>query len=563
MKRWISVVALVLTLRGLAFAEYGWQVDGGSPKRGSFSMNEDGVKLDSDVSENIQVVNVSFQTNENRKLLFTFISKNVAPRRATGIRAAYQHDLQMFSVGLLNVSDELRVGVGALFLQYLMPSGNSFTGSEFTQLAFGAGNYLKGSWEGDRLKANIRVGGDGTGSRMGDDFGNLTEWDSYRVGAKTSAELRLFEGALARGNADLMRVKYNQERYFFVQKWTEEYSGRIDLQLSVSRSLDIIPSVEYRRLDVERDNRIDLERPAYGLAVVRKNFLNPDTSVFLKGVYAPWNHKRGMDTLIATGLQSSSVGVEVYQRRIVDAYSTFTIKDNITGLRFSWKFGNANDSARKGLDQYQSAEDKHSFYQRSDSVGDEKSLTRIQQAERLGNLRRRIDWSGQSLTWKQAPYNGWGFRFQDEAYTGRAGDCDEQSCLNNSMDARNGYKAYTLAWWDFSQGYVGHGVELVQDPTNKQWFFIEYGVAYKVKTDPNGTMEQVMRDALAQNNRFSALPIRYPSSTMFNLRDCQTQGYYVEASPYYWLGTMNASPARPSLERGIDLFTKRGFLFDD
>ncbi|MBU6142038.1 hypothetical protein KGO95_02890 [Patescibacteria group bacterium] len=565
MKRWASILIALCLFSQEAFATDAWEADLGTSQYGSYTYDKDQFHFTADVSDLVKAVNVSLQIGERKKILFTFLSKRIAPHGATAVRATYVDEIPLVRWHDWRLEDESRLGTGIVSSHYFFPDGNSVPSTDFTHYALGAGNYLVNTFHlGSRGRMSMRVGGDETGSEINDTAGAMpAQWDSYRMLMDGKASWRFSRLATINATASLSRTRYNPDRYFFVQNWAKEYHGNMSVTWAPVSQWEIIPSLGYDYVDIERDARIDLERPSVGMMVVRKNIVSAHDRMYVRGIYAPWRQMRGQDTLLAAGFSYKNVGGEVYRRETNAVYSTFVEKSALTGLRFSWRFGEAAFHAREGLKRYRSPERKYAFYYPGDQVTDDTSLSRTQQAERLGNLRRRIAWSGQYLTWKEAPNGGLGFRYQDTTYAGRAGDCDEQSCMNNSMDRLNGYRAYSLAWWDYSKAYEGHAVELVQDLTNKEWFWVEYGMVYKLRVNPNMTMEQIMREALAQNNQFSALPIKDPSQTHFELIQCDTQGTYTTVSPYYTLRTMMRSSDRPAIERGIDLFTKRDFVLGD
>lgn len=566
MKRMLMLGVLIIWHGSAALAQdISWRVDGGMPQYGSIEVKgsdeSSGFRAGIDNSPSLKAVNLTIKKSENSRLAFGFIDKKELIKRGTAFKARYEIDLSVASGSAWDISDEAKAAAGYLSSKYEFPSGRSMAGGEFTHMLFGMSNYLKGEFRVGDSKTVLKVGGDSTGSQMSDTWGSLTEWDNHGVGAEGLFEVPI-SGAKFRAEGGIRRVKYNPNRYFFVLDWTEDYRARTELTVPLDQ-WRFIPSIEYRRLDVERDRLVDLERPEYGFAVVRKNLFGSKTDGFLKGIYSPWLHKRGKETLVAIGANSGSASGEIYQREIVDQYSSFNLKERIVGVRLSWKFGEAEKEIRKGIEKYGSVvDDKYAFYREGDSVADNKSLTLGQQAERLKNARRRVEWSGSSLKWISAPTTGVGFRYPDETYAGRAGDCDEQSCMNNRIDRLNGYESYSAAYWDpGSSVFVGHAVGVFKDPTNNQWFLDEYGVAFKIRgLGPNATKEQAMRTGILQNSRFLALGISNPQLAYFTTWDC-----YDPNSPgmiFQYFGDAPAEKGRPSIERGVELFTKRGFLFE-
>ena len=88
-------------------------------------------------------------------------------------------------------------------------------------------------------------------------------------------------------------------------------------------------------------------------------------------------------------------------------------------------FGGPDTYKIKSIDDYGVVlKDKYQFYTDSGNR-DNKSLSRVQQSERLNTIRKVVEWSGNNL-FTLMPAVG-GFRDADEVYKLRGGDCDEQS----------------------------------------------------------------------------------------------------------------------------------------
>lgn len=566
MKQVLLLGMLLIWCNGSAFAQdMSWRAEGGMPKYGSLEIrgreNFGEVGAEADYSPSVNALNFFVKPDEMNKFVFGYLGKKELRRNGTGIKVRYELNLPLLSGSSWNISSEAKVALGYIDAKYVSRSISGFgCDNKMSHMLLGLSNHLKGEWRVNEAKSILKIGGDTTGSNMHDYWGDLAQWDNHRVGMSGAVEIPISEAKFS-AEFSAHRVKYNPERYFFVEKWTKDYRGRTELMMPLGQ-WHLIPSLEYQKLDIERDRRVDLERPEYGFAVVRKNLLRSKYDGFLKGVYAPWMHKSGRETLVAVGINSSNSSGEIYRREIVDRYSSFVLKENIYGLRFSWKFGESEKEIRKGIKKYgEMVSDKYAFYHRGDSLKDDNSLTFNQQAERIGSVRRRVEWSGNSLEWKQAPTTGVGFRYPDETYAGRTGDCDEQSCMNNRLDRLNGYQSYTAGYWDSGISSVGHAVTVFQDPTNGQWFLEEYGMTYKINgLSPNATKEEAMRVGLLQNSQFLALRIKNSGSAVFTPWDC-----YEPNSPartYYSFGAIPTSTSRPSIERGVELFTKRGFLFE-
>lgn len=566
MKQILLLGMLLIWNGNLAIAQdTSWRAEGGMPKHGSLEIkgqeNFGEVRAEADYSPSVNALNFFIKIDEANKLSFGYLGKKELIRQGTGIKLRYEFDLPLVSGSSWNVSSEAKVALGYIDAKYVFRNRSGLNpGNSISHMLLGVSNHLKGEWQVNQAKSVLRVGGYTTGSNMHDDWGDIAAWDNHRVGISGTFEIPIHEVKF-RAEFSAHQVKYNPERYFFVEKWTKDYQGRTEFMVPLDQ-WQLIPSLEYQKLDIERDRRVDFERKEYGFTVIRKNLLQSKSDGFLKGIYAPWMHKSGRETLVAVGINSSNSSGEIYRREIVDRYSSFVLKENIYGLRLSWKFGDSEKELRKGIKKYgQMVSDKYAFYHRGDSMKDDNSLTFNQQAERIGNVRRRIEWSGNGLEWRQAPTTGVGFRYPDETYAGRAGDCDEQSCMNNRLDRLSGHQSYTAAYWDSGVSSVGHAVTVFQDPTNGQWFLEEYGMTYKINgLSPNATKEEAMRVGLLQNSQFLALRIKNSGSAVFTPWDC-----YEPNSPartYYSFGAIPTSTSRPSIERGVELFTKRGFLFE-
>ena len=292
--------------------------------------------------------------------------------------------------------------------------------------------------------------------------------------------------------------------------------------------------------------------------MVFKDVFRQGVNVYAKGSYAPWRHKSGQETLMALGVSFPKLGMEFFQRSIRDNYSSFSLSEKIIGGQFSWKFGAPAGQKLSEMEDYgYAAKRRYQFY-RDSGVEDNTGLSRVQQAERLGTLRKRVEWSGSNLTWKSEPSQGYQ---QELVYRLRKGDCDAQSCLNNTMDTLNGYRSQTMGWWDFSKSWIGHAVGLTQDPTNGQWFLDEYGQVFRVDVDPKADLQTVMREALKQTHRFTVVPISSVKDTWIVPIECSQPGTSNWDS-WFNLGEFPRSQGRPKIEYGYELFLGRNFLFD-
>lgn len=542
--------------------EKSWQMAPLSGVFGSFLLDmPDGngkATLGIDVSEAVKSFNLLLQSaGSNNKVAFGLLSKEDGYRRTFALRGKYSFRFNMLERGNVAFVNEGDLVLGVLDGAYLIRTGGDRF--KFAQMIFGLRDEFVARVSVGNSQFGARIGADVSAARLSDSYGSETAWDSFSARYGVFAESQLAENVSFRVNADGWRKKYNPNKYFFVEKWASEARISAETSFSLSDRVDLIPLFGYRRFDLERDRRTDLERLEYGGRLVYKTNSRADTKLFFNGIYAPWQHKSGSENLISAGVESKGLSAEVFRRQIKDSYSTFEIKERIIGARLAWKFGGVG---QKNMDSYgKTVKEKYDFY-RDSGIDDNTSLTLKQQAERLRTIRKRNEWSGNNLVYKTATDYGWGFRYADEAYSGRAGDCDEQSCLNVTMDALNGYKGYTAAWWDF-KSWMGHGAAIVQDPTNGQWFFDEYGTIYKVKVSPNASLAEAAKAAIRQNHMYSALPISDSADVYYAVIDCSDGKNYEWLTRLLPLGPLDSVERRPNVERGMELFIGRNFLFND
>lgn len=540
-------------------SDEGWQIAPLSGVSGSFSINlsSGGERAIAgiDVSETAKSLNFLFQpADSGNKFAVGFLTKNDGYRKAFALRGKYSFRFNILERGNFALANESTLALGILDGAYLMRTGNNRF--EFNQALFGLRNSLFVQASIGDTRFGARTGIDVSAAKLSDDYGSETARDSLGAQYGVFAESQLAKDVSFRINADEWQKKYNPDRYFFVEKWAKETRISAETSVSLSSRVDVVPLFGYRKFDLERDWRPDLARLEYGGRLVYKI---GGKKLFFNGIYAPWQHKSGSENLISAGIESNGLSAEVFQRQTKDSYSTFEIKERIIGARLAWKFGSVG---RKDLDGYgKTVEEKYDFY-RDSGIEDDKRLSRIQQAERLRTIRKVPEYAGSNFRYLYATNNGWGFRDADEVYDLRGGDCDEQSCATVSMDRLNGYKAYDLNYYDFSQ-WLGHGVELVQDKTNGQWFLSEYGAMFKVNVDPNANLETVSLAAIAQNQQDLALKIADPAESYYEVINCSVPGVYQSVIDFVKVGAMPLMQRhRPNVEYGIDLFIGRNFLLD-
>ena len=452
------------------------------------------------------------------------------------------------------VYSESALALGMVDANYLSQEKHS-PRFEHLQILSGFGEHLRFQIKTPDHSALLRVGGQGVFSSLQDDYGSWNDWDNYGFGLQGLLKSQLAYSAVARLSVEELHKHYNPEKYFFVEDWTQEFTLRSDLLVSPIERLELGPLINYKRWNIERDGILDLEKYEIGWKMVFQRLLPWKTDLFTQAIQAKWLHKEGKEYLALAGLNSKKLTLEIYRKTVQDKF----LKENLTGLKLSWRFGPESRNELAELDHYGYVADRKYEFYRENGLKDNQALSMEAQAERLGTFRKRNEWSGRNLVWKKAPDNGWGFREADEAYTVRGGDCDEQACLNSYLDRLNGYQSNLLGWWP-SDLPVGHAVQLIQDKTNGQWFMDEYGMLYKLKVDPTASRETVALEALKQTNRFTALPIKNGEEVLYTVINCDTPGTYQYLS-FTFLENFQSENKRPPIEYGYELFTGRDLLF--
>lgn len=558
-KNWFVTAFCTLFAPVLSAHEFGGKAEMISWNQGSFLIQDssDGLKIGLDYTDNVKAINLFIDPNGNiHHFSIGFFSRKDGIRESFAGRGKYKLALPVVYGQYWRFSSESSFASGFLDAKYLTQKGDPRF--EFREVMFGFSQYFINHLKSRDVVVTLKVGGELTGSTLSDDYGSLTEWDNYGFGFRSDISARLADSVKFQIEADALRKRYNPERYFFVEKWTNEFEVRSALVLSPHRKWDVIPSFNYKLVDIERDRRLDLKRPEFGATVVRKNVLKNGWNVFAKGLYAPWQHKRGQESILSFGVYSSTMSLELYRKDVRDEYSMFVLKDTLIGFQLAWKF-NAFDNGLKDVDDYGTGlKNKYEFYRES-SRQDNTALTRVQQAERLRTLRKQNEWT-YNLSWTEEMF--WD---TDAVYQKRSGDCDQQQCLNNTMHTQNGYRAYLPAWWDFNRSFVGHATGVIQDPTTGEWFWQEYGMLAKVRNvNASSTVKQVVSEALKQNHRFSALPlnIKNTQGVDYTIIDCNSPQTYQWLTGFIPLGNVPYQWVRPNIEYGYELFTKRNFLFD-
>lgn len=542
----------------LCASQYELKNEIGYPFYDSFSADFEKFRMNLDITRDIKAL--SFRAIDNKISYFSgrFLFKTGGIKEGFAFRGNYTLDVPLEIKGN-NFQSKSSLALGVLDAWY--SAFDEKRRFEHTQYLYGFSQYF-GFSVGELKQFRSELGGQVAYSTISNYYGDLAEWDNYGFRFKNYFVFDLNESAAIYLSGGIAKQKYNPEKYFFTEKWTTEagFNSGIGIFWGIA---EIIPMFNYKIVDIERNGRLDLQRPEYGIRVILKDIFYKNWNLSVTGIYAPWHHKQGNEKFISAGLITKNFNAEIFHRAQSEKFSDFMENEYFTGIQLAWKFG---DSKRKpeiySIDDYAYApKDKYSFYLNDGSVGD-RNLSFNQQAERLGTFRKRNEWSGQNLKYLLAADNGWGFRDANEVYRLRGGDCDEQACHNVAMDTLNGYPAYTLAYWDLSQ-WLGHGVELVKDPTNGQWFLDEYGMIYKINVELNATPEKAALEAIRQNHRDLALEIIDVKSSEFALVDCRQPGIYEFITPIIPIGWIPEGKHRPNVEYGYELWTGRGFLFDE
>ena len=547
MKKLMMVLLVLICFVRESQAETEYRSEIGFFKTGSFVVRHTtnvAVGANVDIGNGVMAGGVNIGSlNNTHRFSFGFLKKD-AYQGGSALRLKYALNWNFLETSFGKFNSETDVAAGYLAGEYQLYNENQ-TG--FDQYLYGARQYFGINLSNGDYKFQVKAGGEMVQANLSDEYGSDSKWDNYGYGIRSAAQMKIAGGIVWRTGTEVLRKRYNPERYFFTENWTTDIGLHSEVIFPAHNRVDIVPLFGYRKMNVERDNKTDLERPEFGGTVVFKGVFKSGYNAFAKGIYAPWHHKAGNETLVSFGLESGKMQAELYHKRITDKYTSFSYRESQTGTQFAWKFGG---NSMKGMDDYGEMKEKYKFY-RTEGFEDDRGLTESQQVERLGNIRKRNEWSGENLKYLWAT----GFREPDEVYRLRGGDCDEQALFHVGMDQRNGYKAYLLDYWDSG----GHGVELVQDKTNGQWFLNEYGMMYKVNVASNADPKTVALAALRQNHHNLALNIIDPKNSSLRVYDSE----YNAVTPYIMINSVPARSDRPQVEYGYELFTRQGWLFAD
>ena len=548
----LALTLLILLNQYCHAEDFNWQMNIGNQST-SFSVGGSDEKnrgrVDVDASGPVTVASYRAQSFEGGEdiFVFSFMKQQDVLRNSQTLKGKIPFRFDMVKRENFEIRNE-----GSLVFARLdgLPR-NKQTGYQFVQNLYGFRDGFVSSFSTDRSQFGIRAGGEVVTADLSDTFGyKKPKWDNYGLRYGAFIKSRFSDNILFQINADGWRTKYNLDKYFFTEKWGSETKILSETTFLVNKNVELIPLLGYRHFDVERDGQVDLEELQYGGQLVYITHSHPDTKLFLNTILALKFRGKGSENLISAGVESKILSAEVYEHQTIDSYSDFEIKDRLAGIKLSWKFG----SKPRNLESYQSVKDRNSFYLDNGNE-DIKGLTLKQQAERLGTIRKETEWSNN-------------LKYADElltvnqVYQSRDGNCEGQSCTNVTMNGLNGYKGYDVGWWDLGKSNIGHGAEIVQDPRNKQWFFIEYGTTYKlIGLSPNAGIATVAGAAVKQNNLYSVLPLSNPINPVFAVFDCNDGQKYTQVTDYISLTNLSSGIRRPNIENGAELFIGRDFLF--
>jgi hypothetical protein len=542
--------------------DLGWQIDksGDSTSVTAQTTDKDsGVRIAADISESAKAVSVfSLSADGKDTFVVSVLSKQDNLRESLAARGKLPFSFSLLKLGGFELRNEGAAAIGILRGSY--SNANKLAGDaqkpdiEFIRHLYGVRNELVSGFSIGRSQFGLRAGAEIVGADLSDDYGKTgVRRDNYGLRFGAFAGSQFSKDIFFRISADGWRKKYDPENYFFTEKWASETKILSETAFLADKNVELVSLLGYRRFDLERDGQADLEELQYGGRLVYKTNDRSDTRLFLNAVRASKFQSRGSENLISAGVGSKNLSAEIYQRQTIDSYSDFKIKERTVAVSLSWKFG----AKPKSLESSKSVKEKYSFYLDSGNE-DVRSLTLKQQAERLQTLRKQSEWE-RDLNYAKALNTG--FRYAEDVYKGRAGDCDEQACMSNTMGALNGYKGYAVAWYDRGKSMGGHAVKVVQDPGSKQWFFVEYGMTYKVNVPSDASVTDVAAEAVRQNHMNSALPLAKAIDPRFAVIDC-SDGRTYSSSGYMPLKGADPVERRPNVERGVELFTSRDFLFD-
>src|SRR3989344_2653255 len=553
MPRLILLAVFLPAVFSPVYGQEGWQGELGFPNYGVFSVYQPSVDADIeiDVSPSVKAFNFEQRPKEDRIHNFSagFLYKDNGRLQATAWKGRYILQVPLVKDLLKN---EALAALAMMNANYF--SQDRFPRFKHWQFLYGISEYVSLGLGAPEFYFRFKAGGEAVTATISDQYGSISDWDNYGFGIKSEMRIPLYGDSYFRAETDWLNKKYNLEKYFFTERWTKEFLWKSELLIIPVEQFALIPSFNYKEADIEKDGRSDLERYELGGELILGNIL-PDASIIFKGVNSYWRHKKGVENLVAFGVYSEALSLEIYRKDTSDNYSAFTLEERLAGIKIGWKFGGKHQL--KELDDYgYFPQRKYEFYRES-GLHDDSKLSLSQQAEYLRTLRRRNEWSGNNLDYKRSS-SIYSFRNVEEAYAGRGGDCDEQACLNSRLDELNGHKSVLFSWWADNKP-AGHTAQLVKN--DGQWYLDEYGMIYKINGATADTdLKTLMLEALKQNNRFIALPIDNGQGGDYESANCSQSGGYQTINSYRF-SNFQSDKHRPNIEYGSELFTGRNFLF--
>lgn len=434
------------------------------------------------------------------------------------------------------LENETALGLGYLDSKHLRRHSGFFEG----QFLAGARNYLK-----LKIRDNTQLGAGITAvkdvSTKNGGWDNA-EWEIYLQNE--------YSGWLS--DFQISSKIYNRDRYFFVRK-RELTSFKIGPIFSGNK-WKLIP---FGGVDLESVDNKPYERMQNYGAILDLNIL-PKSILQLRAGYSR-DTIRELDTQMASmGWKNNKTSLETYA---LSRNGASWYQEKAVGLKLNIKVG-PHRNKEKGATKMFSTDDYREPYKRSEFYNetgyqDDKSLSLEEQANRLNSIRLRNEWSGKNLYYKSVQ---WACQIPTDVYNSRQGDCDDQALLNAWMDRKNGHQAYLLCYWP-RDGWLAHGVEIVQDKETGRWFFDEYGILQEIIVDPNAPLQTVAEEALKQCIAFSALPTNYPKVVYWldEPQDDPTQSRFIGWS---WMNNFQSTAGeKPRIEKGYELFVGQNALW--
>lgn len=489
--------------------------------------------------------------NENiHNIAFSFADNKSRHRHSTAVRGKYS---AVIPIGKFFSESALAGGI----LDYTQKDFLDFP----SIFLFGAGQHAGINLENSKARFSARAGGYVSGQTLSDNFGRLTQKNNDIIDISCSFDYlfpkKIFDengikildnsksNAAIHAEAFAERKRYNPGLYFFTEKNATDLGIKIEaIQKTNSNKMEFGPFFCYRRTNIERDGRTDRDSREFGIYAAL-NDIGLGFNPFARGSVYMFRPTGSNEIRFSIGadcnIKGRNYSFEAVGKNLEEVVSGH--KEFAGGIKMTATFG-----------KHQRKSELNEFYTDSGKKDDDK-LTLNEQAMRLGSIRKRNEWTGNNLAYASADSSN-PFHEEQEVYSHRKGDCDEQANLNRVIDNFNNNKAEVLLWFDGFDGFNGHGAELVQDKTNGQWFLSEYGNIFKVNAGKNADIYEAGEQALKQNHAYTSLEIKNPEGTVFLFQD--SSGYFSSGRGTGPLPKMQ----RPQIEYGHEtLIGIRDFLF--